>query len=928
MGSSEQANAFLRSLINRCDDEFRLGTIGVSIYDTAWVALVSRTVDSKATWVFPESFDFIYKSQASDGSWSGDGSVVDRIINTLACLLALKRHAKAGLNLGYIDLSERCDMAVSALKCDLENWDVASTERIGFEMVVPSILESLEQEGIDFDFPSRAVLHKIYAQKLKKIDWEIIYKHHTAILFSLEAFVDKCDFDRLAHHTRDGSMFDSPASTAAYLANASKWDDRSEAYLRRVMESCRPYGYGAVSTVWPTTNFELAWGLSNLIESGFELDDLDQIAVETTGAILHSALTTRGGIVGISVSIGADADSTAKAITALRYIGKPFPLDALFPAFELPTHFQCFQFERNPSLSTNCNVLIALLAYPQPAKYSTQILKVVTFIIQVYWNTDGMVRDKWHDSPWYPAMLAAQGLLRFLHFYEQGLFAEVSSDNISAKLPPVLFTILLQILQSQHADGSWGVNPNAEETAYCILALAQLASLPYTSPIHDQIVISIGSGRAYLQASGRAARAPIDSDSHIWVGKVNYGIEHICQGYVISALAAPVPTYAPETLGSGAPGLSETQIEYFRELYSRCNRFQNYPAWRMHAWLIAGYLFLPDLARIPLDVFNGAETKEYSYLEYIPFSWTASNGMEETYANPQTMADMIIISTVMLHVTKLFDLAVQKDGTPAIDNIRSIVKSVFEKSSPEEKGPPYIFPNAHDDTVRSSVDETSRAHTELRDHVVNFIDFVWTHPRIQKASHNDRQQLKCDMLKFLDARLDQCNDSVRLQTQDPADLLLPHQSFPERVQSTAADPSGSQFCFAYMTCLLGHGANLREDGPEEDYLPSWTIKHIAQDCSTHISVTHRLENLRRGFLEFKGAAEAKVEAELQRELARICDYERTCLRMSLDQLLAVAQEDMGATKGKQLHGIVKLFSNSNEIHAEIVQQRGSQSRSS
>jgi hypothetical protein len=95
------------------------------------------------------------------------------------------------------------------------------------------------------------------------------------------------------------------------------------------------------------------------------------------------------------MSAGPDADDTAKAITALRYIGKPFPLDALFPAFELPTHFQCFQFERNPSLSTNCNVLIALLAYPQPAKYSSQILKAATFIIQEYWTTEGMVQDKW-----------------------------------------------------------------------------------------------------------------------------------------------------------------------------------------------------------------------------------------------------------------------------------------------------------------------------------------------------------------------------------------------------------------------------------------------------------------------------------------------------------------------------------------------------
>jgi hypothetical protein len=368
------------------------------------------------------------------------------------------------------------------------------------------------------------------------------------------------------------------------------------------------------------------------------------------------------------------------------------------------------------------------------------------------------------------------------------------------------------------------MNPNSEETAYCVLALAQLASLPYTSLIRDQIDISIGSGRAYLRASGTATRALIDPASHIWVGKINYGIEHVRQGYVISALAAPVPTYAPETMGSGAPCLIETRIEYFREFYSRCRMFQDYPAWRMRAWLIEGYLFLPDLTRILLDVFDGAEMKEDSYLEYITFSWTAPNGMEETYASPQTIRDMIVISTVILQVNKFFDLAVQKYGTSALNNLRSIVKSVFGKSSPGENVPGYILPEANDDSVHSSVDETSRAHAELRAHLAHFIDFVWTHPRIRKASHNDRQQLKSEMFKFLNAHIDQCNDHICLQTQEPADC------FPRWDRSTAANHLGSQYSFAYMTCLLGHSASLREDGPEEDYFPGSTIKHIVQHC--------------------------------------------------------------------------------------------------
>ena len=259
MASYDQANAFLRSLVERYDDGFGLGTMSACIYDTAWVALVSHTINNKTKWVFPESFNFIYNAQASDGSWSGHSSFVDSIINTLACLLTLKRHEQAGLDDSYVDLSERCDKAVAALNRDLQKWDVASTERIAFEMIVPSIFESLQKDGINFDFPQRNLLYKLYTEKLKKVNWEIVYKYHTTVLHSLEAFVGKCDFDRLAHLTTNGNLMASPSSTAAYLTHASKWDDESEAYLRHVIEKCKAYGYGSVCGVWPTTVFELSW---------------------------------------------------------------------------------------------------------------------------------------------------------------------------------------------------------------------------------------------------------------------------------------------------------------------------------------------------------------------------------------------------------------------------------------------------------------------------------------------------------------------------------------------------------------------------------------------------------------------------------------------------------------------------------------------
>jgi hypothetical protein len=67
------------------------GDISISAYDTAWVALVKKMDGSNGP-QFPSSINWIVQNQLSDGSW-GDAAFFlaqDRMINTLACVIALK----------------------------------------------------------------------------------------------------------------------------------------------------------------------------------------------------------------------------------------------------------------------------------------------------------------------------------------------------------------------------------------------------------------------------------------------------------------------------------------------------------------------------------------------------------------------------------------------------------------------------------------------------------------------------------------------------------------------------------------------------------------------------------------------------------------------------------------------------------------------
>jgi hypothetical protein len=246
--------------VGRILEEYQLRrgvcSMSESVYDTAWVSMVSKTVEGKSTWLFPISFKAICDAQTPEGGWAGTDAI-DEIVTTLACLLSLKRHSKVDVEAS--DLSDRIDRATQFISKRLSLWDTELTERVAFELLIPSMLDLLELEGLSLRWPSADKLRRLNQNKMSKLNVQLLYKYPTTILHSLEAFIGVIDFDKIAHHLSGGSMMASPSSTAAYLMNVSTWDDAAEQYLHDAVENGRRNGEGMVTNVFPTSTFEFAW---------------------------------------------------------------------------------------------------------------------------------------------------------------------------------------------------------------------------------------------------------------------------------------------------------------------------------------------------------------------------------------------------------------------------------------------------------------------------------------------------------------------------------------------------------------------------------------------------------------------------------------------------------------------------------------------
>jgi hypothetical protein len=259
----EKAAALVEQLAEKCAQSPGIGSFTPSVYDTAWVAMIPKTADGETRWLFPKCFQLLLDSQLPEGGWDAYASEVDGILNTMAALLALKKHANAPQNTGCAlpdDLELRISRATVFLGKKLQHWQVEASIHVGFEILVPALLRQLELESIFFEFPGRRSLLAINDKKLARFDPRMLYREtKTTLIHSLEAFIGGIDFDKVAHHKAFGSMMASPSSTAAYLMHCSTWDDEAEAYIQNVINFGTGRGSGGVPSAFPATVFELAW---------------------------------------------------------------------------------------------------------------------------------------------------------------------------------------------------------------------------------------------------------------------------------------------------------------------------------------------------------------------------------------------------------------------------------------------------------------------------------------------------------------------------------------------------------------------------------------------------------------------------------------------------------------------------------------------
>jgi len=482
MVSSPRATFDAANISARLFDGLGQGSSYGIPYDTAWAARHER--------LFPESAAWLTRNQRPDGSWGGEVEYShDRLISTLASVLALSKSERSKqygkqIERGEAYLSRTLHRARDEERCT-----------IGFELLFPTLMEEAERLRLNIPCVKDEDLRRIREAKLSLVYNGIVYNGDTTLSFSVEFLGEKFDVTKAKGLLNpNGSVGNSPSATAYYLLR-----EMSPAALSYMESVLGVNADGSAMPVYPFDVFEKAWSFYHF--DALQLPVRDRFA-RHVGPIRDS--WTKNGV-GTTKHSVADSDDSALAFKFLTSMGEKID-PHVFDGWEKEGFFQCFKYERDPSLSSNIHILDAVKGLEGYGNRDNAVDKIASFL-ESNMRGGGFWQDKWHLSPYYVtshAIAAVHGV----------------NDTLVEKA-------VSWIIESRKPNGLWGFrNGTMEETAYALWAL--LYYNDHVTPVDPDIMTK---GLSRLAYGGAPAKL-----EELWIAKGLYCPIKVVESVILAVL--------------------------------------------------------------------------------------------------------------------------------------------------------------------------------------------------------------------------------------------------------------------------------------------------------------------------------------------------------------------------------------------------------
>ncbi|CAA7062096.1 unnamed protein product [Microthlaspi erraticum] len=260
--SFEQTKEKIRKMLEKVE-------LSVSAYDTSWVAMVPSPSSQNAP-LFPQCVNWLLENQREDGSWGLDDNHKHQSLNkdllssTLACILALKKwgtgERQISKGLQFIELNSA------------SVTDETIEKPAGFDVIFPGMIEYSRDLNLTIPLGSEVVNALIQKRDLDLRSESFSKGKEAYLVYLLEGTRKINDWDLIVkYQRRNGSLFDSPATTAAAFTQF-----RNDGCLRYLSSLLQKFE-AAVPTVYPFDQYARLSMIDSLESLGIDRDFKNEI---------------------------------------------------------------------------------------------------------------------------------------------------------------------------------------------------------------------------------------------------------------------------------------------------------------------------------------------------------------------------------------------------------------------------------------------------------------------------------------------------------------------------------------------------------------------------------------------------------------------------------------------------------------------------
>lgn len=411
-------------------------------------------------------------------------------------------------------------------------------------------------------------------------------------------------------------------------------------------------------------------------------------------------------------------------------------------------------------------------------------------------------------------MLLAEALVRLLELWDDGLISQLPDALLRDRLPITLIQILNRTLMSQSIAGFGASNQLLEATAYAVLTLKTLASLPWLTRLSKEVFCRIDQGRQLLWRCG----SNWSTTQYLWVEKVTYGSPILSEAYYLAAMFRTKQTRTWNRKVESLVPIVKKEETKITHLFCKLQCFQSESTWKISASILEALVFLPQLKCSSVKLLGGEQSAKNEYLSFIPCTWVAINNVQRLFLNTDLLWDMMVLTLRNFRVDEYMETTIAMLSESDLDEAKTVIQTLCDDWMAQRQirtndagidpfdrsalSPSILVPSQD---TRTSPPTDSPSLSKIRATLVPYVDAILGHPQMACLSQQDHCALSKSLIVFLNSHIDQ--SLVNAFASRKPHALPP---FIHWLHNIAAPSVSASFSFTFLTCLLGGLSNPME----------------------------------------------------------------------------------------------------------------------